>query len=54
MLYRIEALHFVAGLEIDNIICIKAAPILKRLIGHSLCYIQDVVAENCWKIEEVR
>jgi hypothetical protein len=53
MLYQIIASDFVAGVVIDNIICVDAAPIIAWFKKHSLCFIQDYCTARKWNIRRV-
>jgi len=53
-MYRIEAPHFVAGVILENSICIKAAPIVSWMWNNSLHAITEYCKFKGWKIKEVK
>jgi hypothetical protein len=48
-LVRVVAPHFVAGFISDGVKVVRAAPILKKLVGHSEDYAREVIARYSWK-----
>jgi DUF1009 family protein len=48
-LVRVVAPHFVAGFESDGTKVVRAAPILKKLIGKSETYARETIARYGWK-----
>jgi hypothetical protein len=50
MLVRVEAPHFVAGIEVNERgMCMNAAPILKWCIGKKTDFLRDYFKGKGWK-----
>ena len=49
--FRIEAPHFVAGGEVSKGVCVRAAPIIKYMVGWTGRQVRDYCRNKRWKIE---
>lgn len=55
MLVRVEAPHFVAGLEFNGAgMCVNAAPILKWCVGKRAQFLRDYFQRKGWKAQRVK
>jgi hypothetical protein len=48
-LLRVVGPHFVAGLELEDGICRRAAPILRSLVGQEAAAIRTLFQDKGWK-----
>jgi hypothetical protein len=48
-LVRVEAPHFVAGLVLQDGVCTRAAPILRRFIGQEAAAIRVAIHDQGWR-----
>ncbi|MBF0102055.1 MAG: hypothetical protein HQK77_14225 [Desulfobacterales bacterium] len=48
---RITAPHFVAGLEIKDRIVVRAAPIIRYMVGWPIGTVKDYCDKKGWKFE---
>jgi hypothetical protein len=49
-LYQVRSLRFVAGFIVEDGVCTKAAPILKRFVGWTLLECQNSVKAHRWQL----
>ena len=52
-LYRVEAPHFVAGLEVEDFVVTRAAPIVKYMRGWSLAKTLNYCQSKSWTLQQV-
>lgn len=50
-LVRIQASYFVAGVLMENNVCIQAAPILGWMVGQNAFRLSTYCTEKGWKVE---
>jgi hypothetical protein len=53
MLIRITAGHFVAGVVLKHDKVVKAAPIIRWMVGHNRNWIERYCATKGWDAEEI-
>lgn len=55
VLVRVEAPHFVAGIELEADICVQAAPILRRLcLGRRADVLRALFRRKGWRASVIR
>ncbi len=53
-LYRIESSYFTAGAVFERGLCVRAAPIIRWMIGREYGRLYNICISKGWQIKEVK